>query len=223
MATTGVRRRLQRVSLDRETARWLAVAVALEVLVIVTYVTVFAATITNPLILVYPFVWIDVALLAAYTTTPPPVASRRRLVGLAIAAGYLVVLGYFGGLFGLGQNMVPLHVDWRLPPGYGPALLYDGPTLRLILEPYKVVGYLTLAYLVYTTVLDAAGSAVSGVVGLFSCVSCSWPIIGAIATSFFGSGSAIAAFAFSRSYALGTLVFVSAVALLYYRPTLGRR
>jgi hypothetical protein len=128
------------------------------------------------------------------------------------------VLGYFGGLYGISNGTVPLYIDWSLPPGYGPAVLYDGTVLRIVLEPYKVVGYLALAYLVYRTVLDTASVALSGVVGLFSCVSCMWPVLGMVATSIFGSGSVVAAFALDQPYGVSTLVFLSAVALLYYQP-----
>ncbi|MFB6080496.1 MAG: hypothetical protein ABEJ81_05820 [Haloferacaceae archaeon] len=214
--------RLGEIRPDRSTAFALALLVGVEALLAVTYVAVRDVVITNPLVLVYPFVWIDVGLLAVATTNPASGTGRQRLAALAIAAGYFLALGYFGGLYGPGGGMTPLHVNWTLPPGYGPTVLYDGSLLRVVLEPYKVVGYLSLAYLVYATVLDAAGAAVSGVVGLFSCVSCSWPILGTVLTSVLGSGSAVAAFALSRSYGLGTLVFLSAVALLYYRPLFGR-
>jgi hypothetical protein len=84
--------------------------------------------------------------------------------------------------------------------------------------PARVVGYLALAYLVYATVIDAAGSAVSGVLGLLSCVSCSWPILASLLTGVFGSSSALVAATFDLSYDVSTLVFVVTVALLYWRP-----
>jgi hypothetical protein len=115
------------------------------------------------------------------------------------------------------------RIAWELPPGWGPAVLYGGGLVRLALIPYKLAGYAALAYLVYATVLDTAGSAVSGVVGLFSCVSCTWPIVGTVVSGIFGGTSAIAAVATSESYGLSTLVFVSAVGLLYYRPSFGSR
>lgn len=212
--------RIQHHLPDRTTMLWLALLVGVELLLVGTYVAVRDVRITDPLILVYPFIWIDVSLLAIRTTDSNPESTRQRLIGLSIAAGYFLVLGYFGGLYGLGNGMVPLRIDWGLPPGYSPAVLYDGSLLRVVLAPYKIIGYLTLAYLVYTTVIDAARAAISGAVGLFSCISCSWPILGTVATSLFGSGSAVATFALRQSYGLGTLVFLSAVALLYYRPRL---
>lgn len=169
--------------------------------------------------LLYPFIWMDVAVVAVVTAPAPPTTARRHRLGIAAGVGYFVVLGYFGGLWGLGAGPTALAVHLGLPPGYGPAIVLNGP-LHLILEPYKIVGYLALAYLVYGTVIEAAGAAVSGVVGLFSCVSCSWPIIATVASSLFGGSSAIAAVAVGRALGLSTVVFVSAVLLLWWRPSL---
>jgi hypothetical protein len=71
---------------------------------------------------------------------------------------------------------------------------------------------------VYATVLDAAGSAVTGVLGLLSCVSCSWPVLTSIATGLVGGSSGVAAAVSNGSYGLSTLVFVVTVGLLYWRP-----
>lgn len=212
--------RIRHLTPDRPAVLGFLLLVGFELLLAGTYVAVREARITNPLLLIYPFIWIDVSLLAVITTNPDPENTRQRLVALGIGTGYFLVLGYLGGLYGPGNGMVPLHIDWSLPPGYSPALLYDGSFLRVVLEPYKVTGYVALAYLVYTTVVDATRAAVSGVVGLFSCISCSWPILGTVATSLFGSGSAVATFALRQSYGLSTLVFLSAVAALSYRPQL---
>ena len=70
----------------------------------------------------------------------------------------------------------------------------------------------------YATVIDAAGAAVSGVVGLFSCLSCSWPIVMSLLTGVFGGGSAIVATTFDLSYDISTAVFLVTVGLLYWRP-----
>jgi hypothetical protein len=169
-------------------------------------------------VLLQPFVWINVGLLAVLTTRPPPTSARRRYVGLAVAVGYFLLLSYFGGLLAGGMGSGFVGVNWTLPPGYSPRLFYDGVLLSLTLEPYKVAGYAALAYLVYVTVLDAAGAALSGVVGLFSCVSCTWPILGTVLTGLFGGASAVAGFATGQPYGASTLVFLSAIGLLYWRP-----
>jgi hypothetical protein len=220
MAETTLGDRARRLRPDPSTAFLASLVLGGEALLALVYAARPEVTVTNPLVLLYPFVWIDVALLAVVTTRTPAATPRRRWVGLALAAGYFLLLAYVGGLVGAGSGMLAPHVSWSLPPGYGPAFLYDGSALRVVLEPYKVVGYLALAYLVYVTVLDAAGAALSGVLGLFSCVSCTWPILGTVAAGLFGSTSAVAAVALGQAYGLSTVVFVTSVALLWWRPTL---
>lgn len=192
----------------------------LEIGLLISYVFTTNAILTDPLVLLYPFIWINASIWALLKTQRPVGSTRKRWIAGGLAVGYLLVLGYFGGLFGTGTTAVALQLNWAPPPGYAPALLFENEAIKLVLEPYKVVGYLTLSYFVYATVLDAAASAVGGLVGLFSCISCSWPIIGTVATSIFGSGSAVTAFALSQSYGIGTGVFITALALLYYRPLL---
>ena len=223
MAQTALAERLQRLRPGRPAALGLAALVVAESLLALVYVTSpLVAGISDPLtfgwVLLQPFVWINVGLLAVLTTRPPTTSPRWRYVGLAVGCGYFLLLAYFGGLFGEGMGSGMAGVTWALPPGYSPRVFYDGAALRLVLEPYKVVGYAALSYLVYVTVLDASGAALSGVVGLFSCVSCTWPILGTVAASVFGGSSAVASAAMTQAYPLSTLIFLSAVALLWWRP-----
>jgi len=146
-----------------------------------------------------PLVWITVGAWALVRTERPTGSQRQRTVGVAVAAGYFGVLGYFGGVWGPATEMLPAGIDLAVataPPGWAPRLFVNLPAngltvsslqlpfqgVRINLIPWQVVGYVALAYLVYTAVLDAAGSAISGVVGLLSCVSCTWPVIATIAT-----------------------------------------
>ena len=226
MARPAVASRLRRLRTGPTATVALLALFVLEAFLALVYATSpVVAEISDPVtfgwVLLQPFVWIDVGLLAVLTTRPAPASSRRRYVGLAVGAGYFLLLAYFGGLLGSGMGTGVAGVTWDLPPGYSPRLFYDGAALRLAIEPYKVAGYLALAYLVYVTVLDAAGAALSGVVGLFSCVSCTWPILGTVAASVFGGSSAMAAAAMDQAYPLSTLVFLSAVALLWWRPSFG--
>jgi hypothetical protein len=166
----------------------------------------------------YGLLWIDVGLLAVAKTRIAPADDGIRTRAALLAAGYLVALAVAGGLVAGGQpDPTGFRVAW-LPPGWGPTFVYSGDLLTLVLMPSRVVGYAALAYLLYATVLDAAGAAVSGVLGLLSCVSCSWPILASVATGVFGSGSALAAAAISASYDVSTAVFLVTVALLYWRP-----
>jgi hypothetical protein len=209
---------------DGETLAWSGLVVTTEFLLVVTYVLLLDVSVRDPVLLAVPFVWMNVALWAVVRTRPADASARtRRRAGL-LAAGYFLVLAYFGGLVGPSTAPVSsLSVSLTsLPPGWSPALLYNG-VVSLAVVPYKLVGYATLAYLVYVTALDASGALVGGVVGIFSCVSCTFPVLAGVLTGLAGSGSALAAAAAGGGYVLSTAVFVLTVGLLYWRPTVGRR
>jgi hypothetical protein len=223
---------LDRFRPDREALLWAGLVVNLEIILTLAYLLLADVTITEWRYLLYPFVWLNVSAWALVRTNPISRSARTRYAGAAVAAGYFLLLAYVGGLVSQGVGFhhptgaaVADHhaLGWRLawlPPGWGPAVLYSGMTVQLTLMPYKVVGYVTLAYLVYATVLDAAGSAISGVLGLVSCVSCTWPVVASLVGAIAGSGTAVAAAANEWSYALGTGAFVLTVALLRWRPTI---
>jgi hypothetical protein len=218
-----IRTRFDRFRPDTETLLWGAAVLNAELLVLVLYFLLSNHTGGDLRYLLYPFVWMNVALYAVVKTNPLAGSDRDRYFALAVAAGYFLVLGYFGGLFGPAHDMPGMssgvRIAW-LPPGWGPALLYSNDVVRLSLLPFKVVGYLALAYLVYATVLDAAGSAISGLLGLLSCVSCTWPVVASLITGVAGAGSGLATTVASGSYDISTVVFVVTVALLYWRPTM---
>lgn len=223
MSTIGSR--LPRWRPRKTTVLWWALAINIELLAVLGYLFITNATITKPRYLVYPFIWINVGVWAIVRTTPATTTRRYRYLGIALASGYFLVLAWAGGLLAPG-HLFHGHthgtglrvVTTTLPPGWGPAVLYNSPLVQLNLIPFKFVGYLALAYLIYALLLDAAGSVVTGVVGLFSCVSCTWPVLGTVVAGAFGGASAVASVALNQPYALSTLVFLSAVGLLYWRP-----
>ena len=212
--------RLRSLSLSARTLLWAALILNVQLVFVVLYFAFSAATLTEPRYVVYGLVWVNVGALVLWRARPPAghdFATRRRAV--AVAAGYLALLAFFGGLVGVGvpEHAVGSRIAW-LPPGWGPAFIYAGPNLTLVLMPAYVVGYAALAYLVYVTVLEASGSLVAGVLGLFSCVSCTFPILAAIATSVLGGSGILAATALDASYDVATAIFLVTVALLYWRP-----
>lgn len=215
---TAVSTRARRLLPGRIEALWWALLINVEVLVVALYVLVADVTITAPRFLVYPFIWINLGIWAVSAVTPTPRNDRITRIGIVIGVGYFALLAVIGGLIGVDPVQPGFRIAWELPPGWGPAILYQGEFFRLAIVPYKLVGYLALAYLVYATVLDTVGSAWRGVVGLFSCVSCVWPVLGTVLTGIFGSSSAVAAVATNQPYGVSTVVFVSAVALLVWRP-----
>lgn len=208
-----------RVAFDRDVLYAGLLANTLGFLALV-YVFVADLTVTQPRYAFYGLLWIAVAVAAIWKTKPAPTDASTRRRALAVAVGYAVALALAGGIV---VSTMPTSPDWSarvatLAPGWGPAPVFTTPLFAVVLMPARVVGYLALAYLVYATVIDAAGSAVSGVLGLLSCVSCSWPILASLLTGLFGSSSALVAATFDFSYDVSTLVFVVTVALLYWRP-----
>ncbi len=221
--------------LRRDTLVWGALLVNTQLLLALAYHVISPNDITGPLPVLVPLVWITVGLWAIARVDVPDASRRRRTIALGVATAYFGLLGYFGGVWGPGVEMLPVGANLSVlsaPPGWAPRLFVnlpmDGLTLlsttlpfqglRINLIPWQVVGYVALAYLIYATVLDAAGSAISGALGLLSCVSCTWPVIATIATSVLGGGAAFASVAYDQSYLLSTVVFVVTVGLLYWRP-----
>jgi hypothetical protein len=193
--------------------------VACELLVLGAYFATSSWTVIAPRYVLYPFVWINVAALAVLAVERPRATGRRRLAAVGVAVGYLVVVTWLDGTVGTGTGSGTLRL-LALPPGWGPALLYDGP-VRLALFPFKVVGYVVLAYLVYGLVVDAAGSGLlGGAVGLFSCVSCTLPVAAAVVSGLVGGTVGLTG-ATAWSYDLSTLAFVVAVGTLAWRPRVG--
>ncbi|MFC4356770.1 hypothetical protein ACFO0N_02275 [Halobium salinum] len=171
----------------------------------------------------YGLLWLGASVWAVSRVEVPDASTRTKRRAAAVAVGYFAVLAVAGGLVVLpGPGSVPGFRVAILPPGWGPAPVFTTDVVNLVLMPARVVGYLALAYLVYATVVDAAGAAVSGVVGLLSCVSCSWPVLAGVATTLFGSSGALASATMALSYDLSTAVFLVTVALLSYRPSFGR-
>jgi len=222
MATVDTTAVAEKFRPRRETLLWGALIVNTEVILLLAYAALGSSELISARGLrlwVYPFVWINASIWALARTTVGPASTRNRGLAAALAVGYFGVLAYTGGLVGPGHDSLGLNVALAsLPPGWSPAVTYNGMGVSLVLIPYKLIGYATLAYLVYATVLDAAGSAVTGVLGLLSCVSCSWPVLASIATGVVGSGSGIAAAVSTGSYGISTVVFVATVALLVWRP-----
>ena len=189
-----------------------------EILLVLVYLLVSDARIDSVFGVVYPFIWINVGLWAIVRTDPIAREPRYRYFAGAAAGVYLLLLFILGGMLWTAHPQAPTGLDVSmLTPGVGPVLAYNGSFVRFTLVPFLVVGYVALAYLVYATLLDAAGSAIGGVLGLFSCLSCVWPLIAPIFVGAFGSAGAAATTSL-QSYVAGTIIFLGTVALLYWRP-----
>jgi hypothetical protein len=207
---------------------WLVVLTAVEAVGVVGYFALTSADVQAVRYVVYPFVWINVGVLAVVSVTPRTPDRRTRLVAGAAAGVYFVVLGLLAGLIsvdlgallGAGHGHSHAHVHgWQVAmttPGWGPRVGYAGSVLTLNFVPFRVIGYLALSYLVYAALVDLAGTAVSGLLGLGSCLSC-LPVVGSLAAGLAG-GTGVATALSTLSVDVSTAVFVGSVLLLTLRP-----
>jgi hypothetical protein len=194
--------------------------IACELLVLGVYFSFSSYRVLSPRYVLYPFVWLNVAVLALLTVERPRATGRRRLFSLGVAVGYFALLAWLDGTLGVGTGAGTLRV-LSLPPGWGPALLYDD-AVRVVLFPFKTVGYAVLAYLVYGLVTELTGPSglVGGAVGLFSCVSCTLPVAAAVVSGLVGGTvGAVGTATGTWSYDLSTLAYVVSVGLLAWRPS----
>lgn len=207
----------------------LVAVVLAEAALLAGYLGLTGASATNLRYLLYPFVWIDVALWAVFAVdAPSPSSAIARRVALSVSGAYLAVLAFAGGVVDVAAlsgghthgTGVDVAVFSALPPGWGPTVVLEAPALTVTLVPYKVVGYVALAYLTYAAIVDVTASAVSGAVGVLSCASCSWPVFASLLAAALG-GEAVASALYAHSMDLSTVAFVVAVGLLAWRPGAG--
>jgi hypothetical protein len=202
--------------------RWWCLVVAAEIAVVTAYLaSTSTVTVMQPRYVVYPFVWINAGVWAMVRTETPSVGSRQRTVAAALAGGYLLLLFVTAGTlqFGIGGPLnggAVASVHWTVP-GWGPIVTYGTPRIRLSIVPFKIVGYVAMTYLVYARLLGATRAVLSGALGLFSCVGCTFsllfPLLGA--TALFGSTLT------GLAWDLSTVVFLLTVALLYWADEVG--
>ena len=212
----------------RDLAFW-GLVLNTELLLVAAYLALASVTITQPRYVLYGLVWVTVSLWVFRHVEASPADRRTRRRAVAVAVAYFLLLGVTGGVFiftafgpfghSHGLALSPFRVAW-LPPGWGPALLYHGTFVEVILMPARLLGYLALAYLVYVTVVDAASAAIPGFIGLFSCVSCTWPVLASVLTGVFGASTALASTVTVLSLDVSTAVFLLTVGLLSWRPLL---
>jgi hypothetical protein len=207
----------------RSTILWGTLLVNVELFMLLTYASIADARLNA--FVVYPLVWINAALWVFARVRPEPAARKRRLLAGGVAGGYFLSLMALTGNFGTGTTFVETSVYTGLrvvldrPPGMSPALHYIGTYLSVQLIPFYVAGYGALAYLVYVLVLDVSRFALGGVLGLFSCISCTFPVIVGLVGSAAGvSASGIVAATASLGLGVSTVVFLVTVCLLSWRP-----
>lgn len=208
----------------REDLPWLVVAILVEGILLLGYFLATPADVVAPRYVVYPLVWINVGLWAVVRTPLPRGGRRGILISGVVAGVYFLVLAWLAGLVGLHTHAYLPRGLWIAglgSLGWGPRIAFVAEGFYLYFIPYKVVGFLALSYLVYVTVLEATEAALSGAVGLLACVSCAFPVFSSLAAGLVGPSAFVAA-VYQVSVDLSTVVFVVAVALLYWGPDLTR-
>lgn len=204
------------VEIDRRALHlWLAV-VLVEASLLLAYFTLTTAEPTSEVrYLVYPFVWINAGLWGVRRTTPHPGSRLHRVGGMVIASAYLLVVLYVPGVIGIGAPGTPTDLRVAMyAPGWGPIVAFTSPWLRLYLVPFEVLGYASLAYLVYANVLELTRSAVSGALGLVTCVGCTVPVLTPLVGLLGGPAASLTTTAYAWSYDIGTAIFLLTVAVL---------
>lgn len=204
----------------RRDVRFLVVITAIEFSLLAGYFVVRPERPTVVRYTLYPFIWINVALLAAFHVDVPDAPRRYSLAAAILATVYFGVLLYLSGLVGVpSDDLLQLSgvvdVQAGTPGTERLHLVTDAVYVSVI--PYRTIGYLVLSYLVFVTVLDVSGSLVVGALGLFSCVGCAFPILVSLSAGLFG-GTAVATAVYTSQFDISTAVFAVAVGLLYLRP-----
>lgn len=206
-------------ALPGERTLWLLLLCAVELLVLSVYFVATGERVLSVRYVLYPFVWINVGAYAVLNTHPVRGSRRAKLGAAAVAVAYLGVLAWLVGIVGPGGGHGATGLSVRLAsPGWGPVVAYVSPVGHVTFVPFRTLGYLALGYLVYATAAETATSAVGGVVGLFSCVSCAFPVVAPAVAGVTGGTTAALGTVYAFSLDASTLVFVVAVALLYWRP-----
>lgn len=159
----------------------------------------------------YPVVWIvmSIYLLTALVRRGPNLLDSPRAV--AVAVGYFLALAAIGTPIGLGSESVSIMTVWATP-GWGPIVMYSVGPLGGTLLPFEIIGYAALAYAVGCAVAASSRGALAGTLGLFTCIGCVLPVIGAVVGAVGGTATVVQPAA--TSYGLATALFATTVVLL---------
>lgn len=189
---------------------------AAEVAAVGTYFATTSAAVDQIQYLVYPFVWINAGMWAVANTRPMPGNRRHRLLGLIVAGGYLLLVLVVSGKVGPGVPGTPfdLRIAWYAP-GWGPLVAAEGSWVRLYLVPFEVLGYTSLAYLMYANTLALSRGTLAGALGLLTCVGCTVPVLVPAVGLLGGPATGLSTTAYRWSYDLGTLLYLVTLGVLY--------
>jgi hypothetical protein len=196
---------------------------AVEALWVAGHFTLTPAAITDPRYVLYPFVWMNAGIYAVWRVRPAPADDGLRRLADFVGAGYFAALAWLSGLLAVyGADHAHTHVHgWQVTlamPGWGPRIAYVGSWFHVYFVPYRVIGYLALAYLLAAAVRELSTRTLTGVLGVATCIGCSFPLLLSFAGSVgLGGGAGLATVA-GLSLDVSTAAFLLAVAVLTWRP-----
>jgi len=196
---------------------------AVEALWVAGHFVLTPATVTDLRYVLYPFLWINAGLYAVWRVRPSPASDGlRRLADLA-GVGYFLALAWLSGLLTVyGADHAHDHIHgWQVTvaaPGWGPRIGYVGSWFHAYFIPYRVVGYLALAYLLAVAVRDLSARTLTGALGVATCIGCSFPLLLSLAGGVgLGAGAGLATLS-GASLDVSTAAFLLAVGVLVWRP-----
>ncbi len=159
----------------------------------------------------YPVVWITLSIYLVGSLLRRGPRLTGSSLGVAVALGYGLVLAAIGTPIGLSEESATVMTTWATP-GWGPIVMYSvGPIGGTIL-PFEIIGYAALSYAVGCAVAAGSRGALAGTLGLFTCIGCVLPVIGAVVGAFGGTAAALQPAA--TSYGLATGLFAVTVLLM---------
>lgn len=196
---------------------WIAVFL-LEIYAVIAYFQLTGATPTAELrYLLYPLVWMTVAVWAILAVDLKSESQLRTVLASAIGIVYFLGLLWVPGNLGFGVPGSEFALRTEMySPGWGPLVVVSAPWLSLFLVPFEVIGYAGLSYLVIGNVLQLSRGTFSGALGLVTCVGCTVPVLVPLVGLLGGPATSLTTTAYAYSYDIGTLLFVSTMALLYF-------
>jgi hypothetical protein len=196
---------------------WIAVFV-LEIYAVIAYFQLTGAAPTAELrYLLYPLVWMTVAVWAILSVDLEWESLHQTVLASAMGVVYFLGLLWIPGNLGLGVPGSEFALRTEMySPGWGPLVVVNGPWFRLFLVPFEVIGYAGLTYLVIGNILQLSRGTLSGALGLLTCVGCTVPVLVPLVGLLGGPATSLTTTAYAYSYDIGTLLFVSTVALLYF-------
>lgn len=213
MSGTARRRGLRRaVSVATSPEMRLSLAVlAVNVILIIAYLAVTGTVVHSVENTLYPVVWIALGIYLGGALIRRGPTLTGSTLGVVVAVGYAVVLAATGTPLGVGGETNTAMLMWATP-GWGPILMYSIGPIGGTLLPFEIAGYAALSYAVGCAVAAGSRGALAGTLGLFTCIGCILPVIGAVVGLF--GGTAVALQPAATSYGLATGLFAATVVLL---------